>query len=296
MTSPNEFEKVVCYEEKMPVTPSRLSLSEDADAETVAGGTQDTDDDNISILSTLSYPDPLGRKDLLIPSDEPAKPAYEAWEIVKGEDIMVPATWKTICGIRIGVKWESLKDGFTEINPQSGYGQEELANLHLDAIREYEARSLKNKKPYAQDLANRVFGLEMGVYDEVQFLMDDKIKATNSTPHRRREWRIVMLEEGEFRMTELLPERKKKLFQRHRQRPTVRRFFIVLRGEEVKTSKESEGWRRFGRHTNPWCKVDMQETREARRDRRDHFERIGRKFGTQQGSIIRNRTNVGGTN
>lgn len=64
MTSPNEFEKVVCYEEKMPVTPSRLSLSEDADAETVAGGTQDTDDDNISILSTLSYPDPLGRKDL----------------------------------------------------------------------------------------------------------------------------------------------------------------------------------------------------------------------------------------
>ncbi|KAI1094456.1 hypothetical protein F5B19DRAFT_490573 [Rostrohypoxylon terebratum] len=278
----------------MPVTPSPLSLIEDADAETVAGGTQDTVDDSLSILSRVSYPDPLGRRDLLIPSNEPAKPAYEAWELVKGEDTIVPTTWKTICGIRIGVEWKSLGNGFTEINPQSGYDQEELANLHLDAIREHEARSSKNKKSYAQDLANRVFGLEADVYDRIQLLVDDKTKATNSTPYRRREWRIVMLKEGEFRMTELLPERRKRFF--HRQAPAVRRLFIILRGEEVKTSKEDEGWQQFGRHTNPWCRVDMQETRTARRDHRDYFERIGQKFGARRGSISRNEMNVRVTN
>ncbi|KAI1457211.1 hypothetical protein F4805DRAFT_198413 [Annulohypoxylon moriforme] len=293
MTIPRGFGNAVPPEDELPVTSSCLSLTEDGDAETVAGKTRDIDDDDISILSRVSYPDPLGRKDLLIPSNEPSKVAYEAWEVVKGEDTILRDSWKTICGIEIGVKWRSLRNGFTELNPQTGYSQEELIDLHRDAIREYETRRPKNKKTYAQDLANRVFGLKADVYDKIQFLMDDKIKATNKTPFRRREWRIVVLEEGEFRMTELLPKRKKGLFRNHHgEASTVRRFFIVLRGEEIKTAKENGGWQQFNRHTNPWCRIDMQETREARRDHRDHFEKIGRKFGARRGSIIRNEMNM----
>ncbi|KAI0887172.1 uncharacterized protein GGS22DRAFT_105754 [Annulohypoxylon maeteangense] len=287
MPVPWEFEEAVCPEDKIPAASSRLSLTEDGDAETVAGETEEMDNDNVSILSRMSYPDSLGRKDLLVPSNEPSKIVYEAWEVVKGEDAMVGAS-RTICGIKIGVKWESLGNGFTELNPQNGYGQKELADLHRDAIQEYEARGPKNRKPYAQDLANRVSGLKAEVYDKIQLLVEDKIKATNGTPFRRREWRIVVLEEGEFQMTELFPERKKGIFRKHRQAPAVRRFFIVLRGEEVKITKEKEGWGQFTRHTNPWCRVDMQETREARRDHRGHLEKMGRILEARRSSVIRN--------
>ncbi|KAI2469277.1 hypothetical protein F4781DRAFT_229848 [Annulohypoxylon bovei var. microspora] len=283
-----DVEKAVYPEDMLPATPSRSSLSEDGDAETVAGGMQDVDNDAISVSSRVSYPDPLGRKDLLTFDYEPAKTVYEAWELTDGEDTIARTTWKTIFGIKIGAKWKSLNNGFMELDPLAAYSQGELADLHADAIREYEAKGPKNGKPYAQDLANRVADLKAEIYNKIQFLVDDKVKATNKTPFRRREWRIIVLEEGEFQMTELLPERKRRLFWKSRETPAVRRFFIVLRGEEVKTTKESEGWQQFNRHGNPWCRVDMRETQEARREHREHFEHIHRKFGVRRGPIIRN--------
>ncbi|KAL7626185.1 hypothetical protein AAE478_002955 [Parahypoxylon ruwenzoriense] len=260
---------------RLPPTPSGSLLSEDGDGETVTGAPHDIDTDAESILSMVSYPDPAGRKGFTVSSDEPAETVYEAWEIISGKDSMVRNSWKSVCGIDFGVKWRSLDDGFVGLNAIISYEQGELAALHADAVQEYEAKSSKKARSYAQDLANRVDRLPEEVYNNAQHLMDYKTKATNKTPYRRREWRIIILEESEFQMTELLPERKKKgILRRHREEPTMRRWFLVLRGEEVKTTKAVDGWRLFGRFSNPWWRIDVQETREARKEHREYFAKL----------------------
>ncbi|KAI0841611.1 hypothetical protein F5Y06DRAFT_259892 [Hypoxylon sp. FL0890] len=292
MDSPREVKQVVYPEGMLPETPSRSSFSKDGDDATMAGITRDVDDDALSVLSMVSYPDPAGRKGFTVTDDEPAKTVYEAWEIIHGEDSVDWSTWKSIWGVKFGLRWKTLDDGFLNLNPLSAYDQEELADLYEKAVREYKIKNPKKGKPYAQDLANRVFHLEADIYNSVQHLMEDKMRATNKTPFRRREWRIVVLEEGEFQMTELLPERKKKGLFRRREKPAVSRFFIVLRGEEIKTTKEDGGWRLFNRHSNPWWRIDSRETLEARKEHREHFERVNRKLSLRRGPIVRNVTNV----
>ncbi|OTA90657.1 hypothetical protein M434DRAFT_365664 [Hypoxylon sp. CO27-5] len=293
MDLPREVKQVIYPEGLLPLTPSRSSLGENGDDATMAGITRDTDDDSLSILSMVSYPDPAGRKGFTVTDDEPASTVFEAWEIIYGEDSMGWSTWKTICGIRFGIRWKTLDDGFLNLNPLNAYDQGELADLYTNAVREYEAKTHKKGKSYAQDLANRVFHLEADIYNRVQHLLEDKMRATNKTPFRRREWRVVALEEGEFQMTDLLPERKKKgLFRRRREKPAVSRLFIVIRGEEIKTTKEGGGWRLFNRYSNPWWRIDSRETLEARREHREHFEKVNRKLGLRRGPIVRDMTNA----
>ncbi|KAI2612938.1 uncharacterized protein GGS25DRAFT_477849, partial [Hypoxylon fragiforme] len=189
--------------------------------------------------------------------------------------------------MKLGVKWTALDDGFVELNPVTSYGQSELADLHAKRIDEYDGRNRKKAKSYAQDLANRVFLLKADIYNRVQHLMDDKIQATNKTPFRRREWRIVILDECEVQMTELLPERKKGIFRCQPEKPAMSRWFIVLRGQEVKTTKEDGGWRLFNRHSNPWWRIDARETQQARKEHRDHFEKVNRDLGMRRGVIFR---------
>ncbi|KAI1376733.1 hypothetical protein F4677DRAFT_71993 [Hypoxylon crocopeplum] len=289
MASPREVKQVVYPDGMRPLSPSRSSLSDVDDAETMTGGKRGIEDDAISVLSMVSFPDPAGRKGFgTAPDDEPEKAVYEAWEIIVGRDTLHWDTWKTICGINLGVKWKALDDGFIDVNPLPGYSQGELADLQKDAVREYEAKNSKKPRSYAQDLANRVFRLEAGVYNRIQHLIDNKIRVTNRTPFRRREWRIVILEEGEFQMTELLPERKKGLFRRRPEKAAVHRWFLVIRGEEIKTSKEDGGWRLFSRHHNPWWRIDLRETQEARKEHRDHFEKVNRNPSMRRGPMIRN--------
>ncbi|KAH9992383.1 hypothetical protein F4779DRAFT_631953 [Xylariaceae sp. FL0662B] len=254
--------------------PSSLSLSEDEDTETVAGVAHDID--AMSIASMESIPDFTGRKAFTVQDDQ-TKTVYEAWEIVISEDTTNWSTWKSFCGVNFGIRWKSYNDGFLTLNPVMSFEQGELADLHADAVREYEARNPKAKKgkSYAQDLANRAYRLPADIYNKIQYLMDDKVRATNKTPFRLREWHVVVLQKGEFRMTELLPERKKRgLFRKKRDPAAIRKWFIVLRGEEVKATKEDGGWRAFGRHSNPWWRIDARDTREARREHRRHFENI----------------------
>ncbi|KAI2618649.1 hypothetical protein GGS26DRAFT_346174 [Hypomontagnella submonticulosa] len=276
---PQDIRRVLSPEVRLPMGPIRSSLSDDSEGETMGEGTSDANDDSISVLSFVSYPDPAGRKGFTVPDEEPAKTVYEAWEIISGEDTLNWSTWRTIFGIKLGLRWRSMNDGFMEVDPKPGYEQGELAGLHENAIREYEAKNRKKGKSYAQDLANRVFRLDAGIYSRLQQLMDDKIIASNKTPFRRREWRIVVLEEGEFQMTELLPERKYKgIFRRRQEKPAVTRYFIVLRGEEVKSTKEAAGWRLFHRHSNPWWRIDARETQGLRAEHREHFEKVNRRF------------------
>ncbi|KAI1074476.1 hypothetical protein F5B20DRAFT_563417 [Whalleya microplaca] len=253
--------------------PSSPSLSEDDDTETVAGGARDAD--ALSITSMESFPDFTGRRALTIQDDQ-TKTVYEAWEIVISEDTTNWSSWKTFCGINFGIRWKSYNDGFLTLNPVMSFEQGELADLHDEAIREYEAkRSKKNKgKSYVQDLANRAYKLPADVYNKIQYLMDDKVRATNKTPFRLREWHVIMLQKGEFQMTELLPERKKRgLFRKRRDPAAIRKWFVVLQGEETKVTKERGGWRAFGRHSNPWWRIDARDTREARKEYRQHLYR-----------------------
>ncbi|KAI1655044.1 hypothetical protein F4813DRAFT_187620 [Daldinia decipiens] len=282
-----EVKQTVDPEGMPPLSPTLSSLSEDA--ETVTGARREVNEDALSILSKESCPDHAGRKTFTVPIDEPAKTVYEAWAVLDSGGTVDKVAWKTFCGIKFGGKWKSYNDGFLTIEPLTSYAQEELAELHENAIQEYGAKSSKKGRSYAQDLANRVFRLNAGVYNRIQFVINSKLRSTNKTPFRRRDWQVVVLEEGEFQMTELLPERKKKgLLRRRQEKPIVLKYFIVLRGEEVKSAKEGDGWRTFNPYSNPWWRVDGQETYEARRSHRDHVKRVGQALGGSRGPIVRN--------
>ncbi|KAI1771318.1 hypothetical protein F4818DRAFT_210244 [Hypoxylon cercidicola] len=281
MASTVDVEQVVQPEATRPPIPSRSStdssdnesVSSNEDAKTVTGKERENDD-NLSISSMESHPDVIGRRGMTLKDDESSKTVYEAWEITYSDDTVDWDTWNVFCGVKFGIKWKSLNDGRIDISPSTAYDQGELADLHEDAIREYEAKGRKKGRSYNQDIANRVFGLDLDIYKRLQHLMDDRQKATNKTPFRRREWRVVVFREGEFPMTDALPERKKSLIRRRRQKPLVHRWFLVLRGEEVKSTKEKGGWRLFHRHSNPWWRVDARESRSDRREYREYIKTV----------------------
>lgn len=201
---------------------------------------------------------------------EISKTVYEAWEITYSDDTMEWNTWNVFCGINFGVKWKSLDDGRLYVSPLPSYGQGELEDMHEDAIRQYEAKGRKKGKSYNQDIANRVFKLDLDIYKRLQQLIDDKQRSANRMSYHRREWRVVVFEAGEYQITDALPERKKSLIRRRRKSPQVQRWFFILRGEEVKSTKEDGGWRLFNRYSNPWWRADAHESRSERLEHREH--------------------------
>ncbi|KAI0535620.1 hypothetical protein GGR58DRAFT_478473 [Xylaria digitata] len=223
------------------------------------------DVDSISIDSTESFPDFTGRRPVTF-DDDRTKTAYEAWEIVSIKDKHARESWNSFCGINFGTKWSIRNDGCVLTNPTVSFEQGELADMHEDAIRGYKhKRGTSQEKAYEQDLANRAYNLPEEIYDKIQQMLEDKTIATNRNPYRQREWRVVVLQPGEFRMTELLPERKRKsLFSHKKQPPVTLTWFVILRGREVKSTKEYGGWKAHGRVSNPWWRLDNRETKEER--------------------------------
>ncbi|KAI1826229.1 hypothetical protein F4861DRAFT_120064 [Xylaria intraflava] len=240
---------------------------------------QDRDDaDAISIDSSHSIPDTWGRKMLAFGDGHTI--AYEAWELVLIPDRLTRRSTKSFFGIEFSNTWHNERDGCILTNPLLAFDQGDLANMHEDAIGGYKhRRGVDQRKAYEQDLANRTYKLPVDVYDKAQHLIEDKIIATNRNPHRKREWRIAVLEPREFRMTEFLPQRKRKhFFTRERRLPATRTWFIILRGEEVKSTKEVDGWRGYNQHTNPWWRLDNEETKEARSRRKTIMAKVNKPF------------------
>ncbi|GAP86542.1 hypothetical protein SAMD00023353_1900330 [Rosellinia necatrix] len=234
------------------------------------------DIDSISFNSIESLPDAAGRR--LVTFDGPCTTAaYEAWELVSIENRHIRKSWWSFCGIKFGTKWLNRNDGCVLVNPTVSFGQGELADMHEDAIRGYKQKhGTSQERAYEQDLANRAYDLPVDIYDKVQNLIEDRTNATNMNPYRQREWRVVVLQAGEFRMTELLPERKRRnIFSRKRE-PASRTWFVVLRGQEVKSTKENGGWKAFNRISNPWWRLDSQETKEERETHKDRMKKIDR--------------------
>ncbi|KAI0405413.1 hypothetical protein F4802DRAFT_182081 [Xylaria palmicola] len=232
------------------------------------------DVDSISIDSTCSVPDFNGRR-LATFEDERTTTAYEAWELVCIDDMLNSRSWKSFCGISFGTRWESQNDGCILANVAVSHDQGELADMHDDAIRAFKhKRGVSQDRAYEQDLANRANDLPCDVYDKLQQLLEDKTVATNKNPYRQREWRVVVLQPGEFRMTELLPQRKRKhLFTRKKKSPVSATWFVVLRGREVKSTKQDGGWRAYGRCSNPWWRLDKRETKDERGQHKDIVNR-----------------------
>ncbi|KAI1433412.1 hypothetical protein GGR50DRAFT_506208 [Xylaria sp. CBS 124048] len=220
--------------------------------------------DTISIDSSESIPDFSGRRMMTL--EEENAVAYEAWELVQIPDRITRQSTRSFCGINFSSTWRNERNGITLINAVLPFSQDDLAKKHEDAIREFKhRRDVDQGRAYEQDLANRAYKLPFEIYDEVQHLMEDKVVATNRNPHRRREWRVAVLEEREFRMTELLPQRKRKhFFTRERRPPATRAWLVIIRGEEVKSNKECGGWKVYDRRTNPWWRLDNHETKEER--------------------------------
>ncbi|KAI0180078.1 hypothetical protein GGR52DRAFT_568836 [Hypoxylon sp. FL1284] len=284
MSSVEEGKQVVQPEATRPPSPrpssTASSLSSNDDAKTVTEGAPEKDSDNVSISSSTSYPDVIGRRGLALAEDEASKTVYEAWEITYSDDTTDWDSWHVFCGLRFNIKWKSLNDGFIDISPVTCYEQEALADLHEDRMLAYEdeakakGRWRGKGKSYDQDMANRVFDLDPDIYKRLQHLVDDRTKATNKTPYHRREWRVVVFDEGEFQMTDALPERRKSLFRRRRPKPQVQRWLVVLRGEEVRSTKDKDGWRLFSRLSNPWWRIDNEQTRPGRLEHREHLKKV----------------------
>ncbi|KAI0443826.1 hypothetical protein F4803DRAFT_292703 [Xylaria telfairii] len=234
------------------------------------------DIDSASINSVESIPDFSGRK--ILTFDDERTVAYEAWEFVCIEDRHTRQSWKSFCGINFGDRWRNLNDGYVWVNAIVSLDQGELADMYEDAVRGFKHKpGISQEKAYEQDLANRVNDLQVDAYDRVQHLIGDKIVATNRNPYRQREWRVAVLQPGEFQMTELLPERKKRgFFSRKRQDPITRKYFVILRGKEVKSTKEDGGWRAYNRISNPWWRLDNQETKEERDQHREVTRKMDR--------------------
>ncbi|KAI0873358.1 hypothetical protein GGS24DRAFT_393023 [Hypoxylon argillaceum] len=235
------------------------------------------DTDSISIDSMQSIPDFTGRK-MVAFDDDRTTTAYEAWELVGIEDRYTRQSWKSFCGLDFGARWVSHMDGCVLVNPLVSFDQGELADMHEEAIRLHKVKDGVGKgNAYAQDLANRAYNLPSDFYDKLQHLLEDKTVATNRTPYRQREWRVVVLQPSEFRMTDLLPERKRKgLFSwmKAKQAPVTRTWFVVIRGQEVKATKEDGGWKAYNRHSNPWWKFDNRETKEGRGQHKDIMKKF----------------------
>ncbi|KAI0911888.1 hypothetical protein F4823DRAFT_255092 [Ustulina deusta] len=246
-------------------------------------GASPRDIDSISIDSMESLPDPMGRR-MLTFDNERTTTAYEAWELVSLEDRITCRSWRSFCGINFGMRWVNQNDGCVLTNAVVSFDQGELADMHEDAIRGYKhKRGASQEKAYEQDLANRAYNLPDEIYDKIQLLIGDKTIVTNRNPHRKREWHVVVLRPGEFRMTELLPERKRKnIFSRKRQPPAVRTWFVVLRGQEVKSTKEDGGWRAHHRFSNPWWRFDKQETKEGRDQHKKMAKQMDRARADRQ--------------
>jgi hypothetical protein len=176
-------------------------------------------------------------------------------------------TWKTFMGIRFGTQWESMCDGYVQLNGLLAFEQGELADKVNSASQEHEAKRLKDggkkSKSYDQDLANRAHKLPADVYNQLHRLIDKKTYETNKNPHRQRTWNLVLLQKELLPMTALAPERKMKgIFRRTKERAAVDRWFVVIKGEETKFSKE--GWKKHDRYTNPWSNVDRREALDVR--------------------------------
>ncbi|KAI1162296.1 hypothetical protein F5B18DRAFT_389552 [Nemania serpens] len=235
------------------------------------------DTDSISLDSSQSLPDVTGRK-LLTFNDERTTTAYEAWELVRIEDRHTRQSWKSFWGVNFGTRWLNHNDGCVLVSPLVSYEQGELADMHEYAIHQHKHnRGTSQETAYEQALANRAYELPWDIYDKIEQLLEDKTLSTNKNPYRQREWRVVVLQPSEFRMTERLPERKRKsVFSWKKQPPATRTWFVVIRGREVKSTKEDGGWRAFNRHSNPWWRFDSRETKDERDERRELIKKMDR--------------------
>ncbi|KAI0194431.1 hypothetical protein EV127DRAFT_218291 [Xylaria flabelliformis] len=223
------------------------------------------DIDAISINSTESIPDFSGRK-MVTFDHEQTTTAYEAYEFICIDDRHTRQAWNSFCGINFGTRWRNNNDGCVLVNALLSFDQGELADMYEDAIRAYKPKNgTSQEKAYKQDVADRADDLPTDIYDKLQHLIEDKTMVTNRNPYRQREWRVVILQPGEFRMTELLPQHKRpSFFSRKKRLPATRTYFVVLRGQEVKSTKEDGGWKGYNRISNPWWRLDNQETKEER--------------------------------
>jgi hypothetical protein len=194
---------------------------------------------------------------------------YEAWDMVASCDTHGSHTWKRILGIRFGTVWESMKDGDLHMAPLLAFEQDELAERVAGVVRSFDEQRGKGrgaKMSYDQDLANRAYRLPDDAYNMLQRLLNKKEYETNKNPHHQRQWRVVLMEERSLGVTEMAPQRKRRVLLRRKEKPLVERWLIVIKGEESKHSKD--GWAGHERWTNPWRRVDREELR-ARRHEKD---------------------------
>ncbi|KAI1304348.1 hypothetical protein F5Y03DRAFT_395559 [Xylaria venustula] len=234
------------------------------------------DIDSVSVDSMESVLDHHGRKQMNLDSERTTT-AYEAWELSVTEEKHSRRAWKSLFGIKFGTQWTMNDFKCIAVTPDVSFGQGELADMYEDAVRSYKhKRGTSQEMAYEQNLANRVYDLPGDSFERLQQLVANKIMVTNHNPHRKREWHIVLLQAGGFQVTKLSPVDHKwtSIFSRKRSRPATRPWFVILRGQEVRSTKEDGGWKTFDESSNPWWRFDKRETKKER----DQYKKMGRPY------------------
>lgn len=185
------------------------------DAKTKAANVDAISLASLTASSTASFPDLRGFSNYVV-ADEHTRVVYEAYAFTKYDGVEDCYTWKSFCGLRFGKIWHLTKNGYLVRQAEMAYDQDELSDMHAAAIRTFDeaermagGKGKKTKKTkgnkaddndkdgaaYAQDLADRVYRLPYDVYHSVAELVTSKTWATDMNPSRKREWRVVVLEE-----------------------------------------------------------------------------------------------------
>lgn len=243
-----------------PPPPSQIGFYPSVVPDPLSGagaeGYTEVTSDGDSVTTSSTQVSTARGSENLISLDADTKTAYEAYEIISAGRTEEVVSWFRLGPISIWRRFEWQDDDFINLNPCVNFSQDELSDLYLRKSSKF---PVSCGKSYDQDLANRVNRLPINIYRELDLLIDNKTNATKYSPFRQREWNIVMLQEGEQQLTKASPQRRWNFLKFRREKPLIRRWFVVLQVKETKVSKE--GWKSYNAHTNPWVDLDQRERR-----------------------------------
>ncbi|KAI0020337.1 hypothetical protein F4780DRAFT_380010 [Xylariomycetidae sp. FL0641] len=243
--------------------------------------------------STTTIPDRnvLGWKNLRVRGPSTTT-IYEAWEVIHVRPTLELRSLTQLLGVLpLRREYAAARDGYAGVRAAPAYTQGELAALAAPP------RRFGGGTSYARDdLARRVAALPGCLPAKLGALLDARFVATNKCAHARREWRVVALRRVGGCLTDDDEagsgggggRRRRWWWLRcpwagggggARDDDPVRKWLVVLRGQEVRTSRE--GFEAFDTFANPWLKVDRRLEEMGRRreeEEEEEEERAGRKM------------------
>jgi hypothetical protein len=231
--------------------------------------------DGRSALLVSLFLAPIGNANIFscLDEDDGEMPVYEAWAIRQPliDESFIHFFDKTI--------WTNKTFEEATASPEDK-SQPELANLHIRAIEEYQAkhrrrcwasRVLRGKsRTYDQHLDERCRALPLNL-QECIFNLVNRRSASSSTRYRDRTWSVAVLRQREryrFASAEMQETKRRRFRSWKNDHPAILDYYVVIRGVSTKVAPEGKELVRTKASSNPWRAVDRAEESRRWRDAR----------------------------